>query len=138
MATFKFEGTEEYIRKITILHDKGENLLKGAVYEGAAVVADAVRSALAQHEDTGDLLASMTLVPMRNDNGFVNTKINFAGYDRNGVPNALKAAVLESGTSDGKHPKLRVLTKAVNGAKEQATNAMSAKIDQLTSKIMEG
>ena len=79
----------------------------------------------------------MTLVSMKNDNGFINTKINFADYDRNGVPNALKAAVLESGSSRG-HPKLRLITKAANGVKDKAYSAMSAKIDELIQKTMEG
>lgn len=137
MATFKFEGTEEYIRKIFVLHDRSQNTLKGAVYEGAKIVADSVKSNLEQHDRNGDLSASMALVPMRNDNGFINTKINFAGYDRNGVPNAIKAAALESGTSRGQ-PKLRVLTRAANGVKQQAETAMAAKVDQLISQIMEG
>lgn len=136
MATFKFEGTDEYIHKITILHEKSANTLKGAVYEGAAVIADVVKAALHEHDRTGDLASSMALVAMRNDNGFINTKINFADYDRNGVPNAVKAAALESGTSRGQ-PKLRVISKAANGAKERAEAVMAAKVDEMISKIME-
>lgn len=138
MATFKFEGGSEYIKKISALYNRSAGTLKAAVYDGADIVADAVRSALEQHSDTGDLAASMTLVTMRNDNGFINTKINFAGYDSKGVPNAIKAAVLESGTSDGKHPKLRVISRAANGAKARAEAAMAAKVDELISKTMEG
>ena len=137
MATFKFEGTKEYEKKITILHDKSEGMIKQAVYPGAGIVADAVRAAIEQHNRNGDLAASMTLVSMKNDNGYINTKINFADYDRNGVPNALKAAVLESGSSQG-HPKLRLITKAANGVKDKAYSAMSAKIDELIQKTMEG
>lgn len=136
MATFKFEGSAEYIKKISELYKRAPGTLKAAVYEGAAVVADAVRSGLNEHQDTGDLVASMALVTMRNDNGFINTKINFAGYDRKGVPNAIKAAVLESGTSTGR-PKLRVISKAARGAKAKAEAVMAAKVDEMISRLME-
>lgn len=137
MATFKWDGGEEYVRKIQILHDKSDKLLKAAVYDGANIMANAIRSAIEQHSDTGDLASSMALVPIRNDGGFVNTKVNFADYDRKGVPNAIKAAALESGTSRGQ-PKLRVITKAANGVRLQCESAMSAKVDQLISQTMEG
>ena len=138
MATFKFQGTKEYESKITKLYNGSVGMIKAAVYDGADVIADAVRASIEQHNDTGDLAASMALVTMRNDNGFVNTKIQFAGYDRKGVPNAIKAAVLESGTSDGKHPKLRVISRAANSAKGKAEGVMAAKIDELIQKTMEG
>lgn len=137
MATFKFEGCDEYVEKLSKLYNRSANTLKGAVYEGAAIVADAVRAAIEQHSDTGDLASSMALVPMRNDGGFINTKINFDGYDRKGVPNAVKAAALESGTSRGQ-PKLRVISRAAKGAKERAEAAMAAKVDELIEKTMEG
>lgn len=137
MATFKFEGGDEYVAKLSKLYNRSANTLKGAVYEGAAIVADAVRAAIEQHSDTGDLASSMALVPMRNDGGFINTKINFDGYDRKGVPNAVKAAALESGTSRGQ-PKLRVISRAAKGAKERAEAAMAAKVDELIEKTMEG
>lgn len=137
MATFKFEGGDEYVAKLAQLYNRSANTLKGAVYEGAAIVADAVKAALHEHDRTGDLASSMALVAMRNDNGFINTKINFADYDRNGVPNAVKAAALESGTSRGQ-PKLRVISKAAKGAKERAESAMAAKVDELIQRTMEG
>ena len=89
MAKFKFTGIEAYTASLEKIGGKSAvGVLKYAVYPGAAVVADAIRSALESHRDTGDLQKSLTLATMRNDDGYVNTKVTFAGYDRNGTPNA--------------------------------------------------
>lgn len=136
MAKFKFTGIEAYTASLEKIGGKSAvGVLKYAVYPGAAVVADAIRSALENHRDTGDLQKSLTLATMRNDDGYVNTKVTFAGYDRNGTPNAIKAAALESGTSRGQKA-THVISHAVKGSTERAITEMSKALDEKIGQIM--
>ena len=81
------------------------------------------------------LAGALTLATMRNDHGYVNTKITFPGYDRKGVPNQVKANVLESGTSKKKGT--HFLSKTVNRVKEQAISAMSEALDKKIKELTE-
>ena len=136
MAKFKFTGIEEYTASLEKIGGKNAvGVLKYAVYPGAAVVADAIRNALESHKDTGDLQKSLTLATMRNDSGYVNTKVTFAGYDRNGTPNAIKAAALESGTSRGQRA-THVISHAVKGSTDKAIDEMSKALDAKLGQIM--
>lgn len=140
MAKFKFEGMDEYITTLGRIGGKqAEKIIKYAVYPGAGLVADAIRAAVdPSHKKTGDLADSLTLATMRNDNGFINTKLMFDGYDRKGVPNAIKAAALESGTSDDRQSATHFISKAVKGAQKRAIEAMSKALDEKLEQIMEG
>lgn len=136
MAKFKFTGIEEYTASLEKIGGKNAvGVLKYAVYPGAAVVADSIRSALQGHRDTGDLQDSLTLATMRNDDGYVNTKVTFAGYDRKGTPNAIKAAALESGTSRGQKA-THAISHAVKGSTERAISEMSKALDEKIGQIM--
>ena len=147
MAKFKFEGIEEYTESLAKIG--GENavkVLKYAVYPGAAVVANAIRSEIeVNHRRSGDLAESLTLSAMRNDDGYVNTKVTFSGYDSkkkskrfpSGVPNAVKAASLESGNSRGQHG-THFISKTVKSVSEKAINEMSKALDEKIGQIMEG
>jgi hypothetical protein len=139
MAKFIFVGAEKYIETLEHLGGKGaEGVLKYAVYPGADVLADAIRAEIeANHYVSGDLADSLTLTTMRNDSGYVNTKVSFVDYDENGVPNALKAAVLESGTSNGRKG-THFISKTVKRCEAKATEAMSKALDQKMNEIMEG
>ena len=138
MAKFKFTGIEKYTESLEKIGGKNAvGVLKYAVYPGAAVVADAIRAAAETHRDTGDLANSLALSPMWNTDGYVNTKIEFAGYDRNGVPNASKAAALESGTSRGQKA-THFISHAVKGVQSKAVEAMSKALDEKIGQIMEG
>lgn len=138
MAKFKFTGIEKYVDSLEKIGGKNaESILKYAVYPGAAVVADAIRAEIeTNHKVSGDLAKSLSLATMRNEDGYVNTKITFAGYDEKGVPNALKAAVLESGRSDrdGTH----FISKTVRAVTDRAIDEMSKALDKKIEQIMEG
>lgn len=138
MAKFQFRGIEEYTESLErIGGQNATKVLKYAVYPGASVIADAIRAAAERYKDTGELLSSISIAKMRNDNGYVNTKITFAGYDQKGVPNALKAAALESGTSRGQKA-THFISKATKGATDRAINEMSKALDEILEQIMEG
>lgn len=133
MAKITIKGMDEYAKKLAALGSRAEGVCKYAVYEGAAVVADEIRSRIPV--DSGDLKSSMALTVMRNDNGYVYTQVTFPGYDRRGVPNAVKAAVLESGSSTRqKHPFIRP---AVNSCKAKAVLAMSEALEKKINEIMD-
>lgn len=159
MAKFVFEGINEYAAKLYALSDESEKTIKMAVYDGAAVVANEVKSTIAmlpaqtenppkgepigllEYERDG-LLEGVGLSGMKNENGFINTKLGFSGYNRlkskrypKGHPNAMIARALQSGTSmRRKNP---FMTRAVKAAKEAAEAAMQARFDEETQKIMQ-
>lgn len=139
MAKFKFDGIDKYVESLEKIGTKNaESILKYAVYPGAGIIADAIRAEIvANHHRLGDLEDSLTLSHMRNDDGYINTKVVFAGYDRKGVPNAIKAAALESGTSRGQDA-THFISKAVKSAQSRAIEAMSDALDQKIGQIMEG
>lgn len=140
MAKFKFTGIEEYtdsLRKIGAKNAKA--VIRYAVYPGAKVVADAIHDEIASnHHRYGDLEESLTLSKMRDDDGFINTKVTFTGYDRKGVPNAIKAAVLESGRSDGRQDGTHFISRTVRAVSEKAISEMSKALDNKIGQIMEG
>lgn len=159
MATLKMQGMEEYIEKLGGISKKSNGMIKRAVYSGAGEVLKEVESAIQampahkQHyissgnyllneEQKKGLLEGLGAAKMRNENGFVNTKIGFDGYNSirtkkypNGQPNALIARALESGTS--KRAKTRFVAKATSKAKDMAIKAMAKQFDE-DLKTMEG
>ena len=138
MAKFKFEGIEKYTASLEKIGGKNaEKVLKQAVYPGAGIVADAVRRNAEQYRDTGDLLKSLTLTQMRNDDGYVNTLLMFSGYDSKGHPNPLKANALESGTSRGQKA-THFISNAVKSVRQKAIDEMSKTLDKKIEEIMEG
>ena len=112
--------------------------MKRSVYSGADVIADSVRANLAGAlkraevkgyqiilTSHGDLEKSLTISRIVTIGGTVQTKVGFGGYDRKGVPNTLKAGVLESGRSkqDGR-TKTHFFSNAVKSSRKPARNAM--------------
>lgn len=146
MAKFKFTGIEAYTESLEKIGGKNaKKVIKYAVYPGAGVVADAIRNGLEAHRDSGELSRSITLTQMQDKNGYIYTKVTFTGYDSakvsekfpRGVPNAVKAASLESGNSRGQKG-THVISKAVKTVKERAISEMSKALDEKIGQIMEG
>lgn len=140
MASITFKNGSEYALKLSKLSAGSDEIAKKAIYKAASVVADKIRSNLQgvlSEEATGELVASFGVTPITQDNdGNWNAKIGFDGYDKNGVPNQLKARVLESGSS--KQPKRPFVRPAVNATKSQALDEMAKIIDEETKTIMGG
>lgn len=116
MARFEVNGIGELTRRLDDASQHAIPICKMSVYEGAGIVADAVREELQKvlsGNSTGDLEASLGIQNLQEDGGTVSTVVGFAGYDRNGTPNPLKARVLNSGTSSTKHRKTRFISKAI-------------------------
>lgn len=158
MAKIEFVGMDEYLAKLKQLGNDTEGLCKRALYDGAGVVADAVRSevqslpttdrnaskgeaqGILEYEKEG-LLEGLGVAAMKVENGRVMTRIDFDGYNRlkskkypKGHPNSMVARAINSGTS--KRPKNAFMARAVKAARAKAQAAMSARIDADINNIM--
>lgn len=159
MATFQFGGIDNYIKQLNKLQQSTKDGVVGkTVYAGAAVVADSVRRAI-QALPVGDgrardgLISAVTLPqkaglldgfgisPMDDEDGFVNVKLGFDGYNATrtkkyprGQPNVLIARSVNSGTTFRK--KTKFVDKAVNFSKKAAEAAMDAACSREIEKIM--
>lgn len=106
---------------------------------GLNIAADQVRAELERvqsDEATGQLLESLGITPIKMDrDGNWNGKVGFDGYDRNGVPNQLKARVMESGTS--KRKKRPFIRPAINKCRKSAEEAMIKAGEQIVKERLE-
>lgn len=160
MARFEFSGIDNYIKQLNKLQQSTKDGVVGkTVYAGAEVVADSVRRAIQAlpvgdgHARDGGLVDTVTLPQkaglldgfgisrMKDDDGFVNVKLGFAGYNATrtkrypqGQPNALIARSVNSGTTFRK--KTKFVDKAVNSARKAAEAAMDAACSREIEKIM--
>lgn len=124
MASMVFKGINEYIAQLQKLGNDTDEIIGKAVYQGAAIVADAIKAEInALPIDKGygtadnpcigvnaiqkkGLTEGFGISKMQNERGYINVKIGFSGYNAlqtkkypNGQPNALIARAVVSGTS---------------------------------------
>lgn len=150
------KGIDNYISDLEKLNLAAEGQCKMAIYEGAGIIAKEIAArikAMPIQDIPSDyvtgiksiqrkgLEVSLGIASMRNDNGTINTKIGFDGYNRliskkypQGQPNAMIARTFEGGNSFTK--KIPFVAPAVRAKKEEAERKMAEVIDQTTAKIM--
>ncbi len=163
MARWTFEGLDEYIIELNKLESNTDDIIGHAVYEGAGLVADAVRAniealptvpdgvgAHAYKAGTGvpltvttkqGLLDGFGISKIQRKNGYHHVKLGFDGYNKlktrkfpKGQPNVLIARSLEFGSSiSRKHPFVKPAVAATKSACEQK---MADVIDQEIEKLM--
>lgn len=123
--------------ELDTLSSRAIGISKMAVYDGAHIMADAIKAATPVGDDGGDLRDSLGIATIKVRASETLTTIGFDGYDRNGVPNNLKARVFEFGRStDGfKRPFVRP---AQNRARAAAQAAMAARIETEIQKTVGG
>lgn len=150
------KGLDSYIAYLQSINAVTDEVIDEAVYEMAKVVADKVRaniealpavsnaaniatykqgiSRLSEPEKQG-LLDGFGVSPIQNNDGYVNVKLGFDGYNSvktkkypNGQPNALIARVTNSGSSY--RQKTRFVDKAVSSSRKKAEEAGQVKIDE--------
>ena len=132
MAKFEFKGMDEYAEKITKLGKAGVGIIKYSVYGAADMVIGAIKANTPV--DSGDLKESAILTNFKNEKGFIYTSVQFVGYDEKGTPNAIKARVLENGSSTRrKHPFIRPAVRAVE---KQAIAKIEASMNEKINQIM--
>lgn len=137
MAKITLKAGDEYAIKLSKMAQNSDEIAKKAIYSAADIVANKIKSNLEgvlSGESSGDLVKAFGVTPISQDKkGDYNTKLGFDGYDRKGVPNALKARVLESGSS--KQKKRPFVRPAVNATRKQAQAKMEEVIDNEYEKI---
>ena len=138
MAKFVAKAAEEYAIKLSQLASADQREIAGrAIHDAADIVADEVRGRLQsviKGPSTGALAASLGIAKMQETADGYNVKIGFSGYDSKGVPNLLKARVMESGSS--KQKKRPFMRPAVNATKKAAVEKMGEVIDEEIARIM--
>lgn len=134
------DGLDEFESKYKALY-RGREVqaaVDKALYVGAGIIADEVRARLEgvlSGNSTGELEGSLAISGFEIGKMYASTRIGFRGYDtRTGVPNALKARVLESGRSD--QPPRPFFRPAVNSVKNKAQDTMKQKFDDEIEKII--
>lgn len=133
MARMSVNAGEDFALMLSQLEARSEEIATKAIYAGANVVADKIKSNLKgvlSSDASGDMLESFGVTPISKDkNGNWNAHVGFDGYSGkpyknfpNGTPNQLKARVLESGSS--KQRKRPFVRPAVNSTKAEVVRTM--------------
>jgi HK97 gp10 family phage protein len=147
-------GPEKYMEQLSKLGKDSTKICSNALKVGAGIVADEIRNELESLTDekfrklqTGDsfvgtpkgtkkdLIDSFGITPVSTDrDGIINVKIGFDGYGSyptkkytKGVPNALVARAIESGSSV--RQKTPFVRKAVNRSKKKSVEEMGKSIE---------
>lgn len=126
MAKLVFDGIDEYMKKLAELGADIDKAARFAVYPAAGYVLDELKAATPVR--TGALRDSETLTKFTTEADSVYTEIVFEGVDAQGSPNAVKARVLESGTS--KRKKKPFIRPTLSRVSARATQMMSEKMDE--------
>ena len=145
----KTYGFDEYIESLNRIGSDSVGIVTKAVHNGAGILADEIRKNLESNlqgseTSTGDLEESLGIAPVRVDaDGVINTRIGFDGYDREGVPNVIKARVMESGrklrameSGTSKTPKRPFIRPAIKAAENRIIHEMDETIRDEIDKIM--
>jgi HK97 gp10 family phage protein len=113
MAKISYPGLDKYQSMLADLSKDVNKMAHYAIYPAAGLVLDTLKANTPV--DSGDLRDSEILTHFVDETDESYTTIVFDGYDRNGVPNSLKARTLESGRSNkNKHPFIRPTLRQVN------------------------
>lgn len=132
---FEYEVPREVGKMFDELESRAYSIASAGLYDGAEVIADRIKQNIPK--DTGDLAKSLFIAKFERWLNRVDTVIGFAGYDSKGVPNPMKAAVLESGSSHG-HPATHFFSKATRNAKARCEAAIAEKIETQIDEITGG
>lgn len=151
------KGIDNYVSKLENLEFAAPEAIRRAVYDGAKIVADQIKANIealpVQETSFADhvngiksiqklgLLYGFGITKPRNDNGYINVKTGFDGYNKlqskkypKGQPNVMIARTFEGGNSfTQKHP---FVGPAIRKTKTAAEMKMAQVIDQETSKVM--
>lgn len=142
IARIILKSSDNITLQLSKLGAASGEIARKAIHAGAGIMADQIRRNLKNNlkgseNSSGDLLNSLGITPIRRDSeGDWSAKVGFDGYDKKGVPNQLKARVMESGSS--KQQKKPFIRPAVNQVKQKATDEMERIIIEEAQNIMGG
>lgn len=146
----------EYLQIIRSLGENADDVVKKAVYEGSAIIANQVSaniSAIPIDESWGTeshpkngitavekagLQDSFGIADMQDDNGFINTLIGFQqpDYNANGKANIMIARAAQSGTSFSR--KIPFFANALRATRGQARERMVQVAEEELKKLSKG
>lgn len=158
MAKIEFKGVDEYAKVLAALGNESEEIVKSAVYKGAAIVADEIKSGInsipiqegdnglppvgtpenklygISRKQKGDLMDSFGLAPMENDGDYIQTKAGVDGYGSiptKKYPGGVPNVMLMRSIESGTsfRDKHPVFRQATNRARKRAEEAMKNEID---------
>ena len=156
MARISIYGLEELQKKLERTEKSITKIQGTAIYAGADVLADAIKSGIQNIRTDGPsasetarrkkqkqgLIESFGIAPMQNDNGFINVKLGFDGYNDvdtpsypKGQPNAMVARMYNSGTSS--LSKQAFFDKAVRSARNPAKKKVQQVLEDEINKLIE-
>lgn len=164
MARINFEGIDEYAKALETMYKNSDEIVKKAVYQGAAVVANEIKEGLkglpiqegknglppvgtsenpligVSRRQKADLIEGFGLAPMENDNGYIQTKAGMNGYGSvktKKYPKGVPNAVLMRSIESGAsfRKKHPVFRPATNQARIKAQQAMDRSISQSMKEI---
>lgn len=136
------KGIKEYTKQLTQLYDISRTAIGQTIYQGAAVVAEAMVSEIrglpkdsCSSIEKADLIDGFGIARMQDKNGFYNVKLGFDGYNRvktkkfpSGQPNAMIARSIVSGTSF--RQKNDFVGRATRKSSSEAEEKMRAEFDK--------
>lgn len=159
MAKVKIKGLREYENKLLKLEHLTREMLGEAIYQGAGLVADAVKSSIEsipideRYVTGGQMLYGITpdqkaglrsgfgIARLRDDNGYLNVKLGFDGYNSQvtksypgGQPNSLIARSVNAGTSF--RQRIPFIDNAVNQTRGAAEQKMTEVVETEIGKAM--
>ena len=158
MAKIEFKGIDEYAKVLATLGNESEEIVKSAVYKGAAIVADEIKSGInsipiqegnnglppvgtpenklygISRKQKGDLMDSFGLAPMENNGDYIQTKAGVDGYGSiptKKYPGGVPNVMLMRSIESGTsfRDKHPVFRQATNRARKRAEEAMRNEID---------
>jgi HK97 gp10 family phage protein len=138
MAKASFKMPEDFLRKVSALEDKTDEIIPRVLEVGGEIALDKVRNNLSgvigkgtktESRSTGQLANALGLSPARMDReGDFNVKVGFSEPRRDGVSNAKIANIIEYG-KHGQPPK-PFLKPAKTASRTPAIEAMKKKLDE--------
>ena len=138
-STMRIKHGDRIFEIESVLGDKRSGMLTIMAREVARWQRQSLSSVIGQatkepSESTGDLLESLSVTkPYQSADGNWNIKVGCIGYDRKGVPNPLKAAVLEHGRSN--QPAKPWAKPAGRKAKKECIKKMQEALDSEVEKL---
>ncbi len=139
-------GIDKYIENLTNLALESDEMVKRAVYDGMAVVADSITASIGgiptgsgnngkiTAEERDALRGGFGISKIENRGDSINVKTGFAGRNQNGTANVVVARRVESGTS--KVAKYPFVSRAVSAARSAAEQAIAKSLDDQINKTM--
>ncbi len=132
MGKFDFEISPEFIKALGRLADV-DRIAPKMIDEAMPILVDNVKSELAQHRRTGDMLDSVKKTKANKTKyGGYYAVVRPTGKDRKGVRNMEKLAHAEYGTS--KQAPTPILTKAIKDSEPAVLNKMQEVFNREMSK----